>query len=155
MNSISKKWNHLYFLISDGSSFKYQWNKHIFSLCNENICKPSLVKFEKNENNKLAFIPVRLESSKNQINETVSLIYELDKNGIFHFIGAKPYGPQDKEGVFPKEILKIYPTDKIYTFGQSFKFINSFISNLQLIENEPIEVTQNFEPKYIAYNSTF
>ncbi len=115
-----------------------------------------MVEYEINGNNKLAIIPVRLESSERKINETVSLIYAIDTNGRLNFMGARPHLAQDEEGLFPKEILNINPEDKIYTIGQSFEFINSFTyNNSKIIENEPIEATENFEPKYITYDGNY
>ena len=96
--------------------FQYK-QPRILVVCNETKCVPASVRFQSDGERKYAFIPVRLESSNGRINQDndLSLIYEVDKDGKFVFLGARPEVNPQK--TIPKEWFGLASHDKIFFKG--------------------------------------
>jgi len=141
-------------LVRNNGSFEYKWSHQILSLCNEDMCIPTSLNLEISEGNNQALIPVRLESRVSNINETVSLVYEINKQGKFDFLGAWPM--MTKEGTVPKQQVSLFPTDIVYPINGHVKFFGYDYKNptSKLIEGKPVDVTTKFGPRYISYNGT-
>jgi tetratricopeptide (TPR) repeat protein len=148
------------FIRSDGS-FEFKWNKQILSLCDEknllHSCKPVLTDIEVNKNKKFAFIPIRLQSKIDNLNEYVSLKYEISKEGNFTLLGARPEmgNAALQHQPVPKENWPIYPNDKVHPIVYTFNSEDDVIDNLIKVEHGPVKATDSFKPKYITYNGTF
>ena len=141
------------FVNYDGS-FEFKWNKQIISLCDgqqqRQICEPSLMHIEINKDKKFVLIPVRLKSNSDNIDEHVSLVYQINKEGRFTFLGARP--EMNEQETVPKENWPLKAGDRILPLAYTFDWKN--YSDLTGIENNPIQVTSKFGPKYIQYNGT-
>jgi tetratricopeptide (TPR) repeat protein len=140
--------------INSDDSFQYKWKNQIISLCSEqqqHICKPTLMHLEINKDKKFALIPVRLKSNTDNINEHVSLVYEINKEGGFTFLGARP--EVNEQGTVPKENWPLKPKDRTLPLAYTFDWKD--YTNLTDIEYDPIQVTAKFGPRYIHYNGTF
>ena len=147
------------FIKSDGS-FEYKWNKQILSLCDEKkpeqSCKPVLTDIEVNKNKKFASIPIRLQSKIDNVNENASLKYEINKEGDFTLLGARP--EMERTAVqqpIPKENWPVYPDDIIHSKVYTFNSEEDVIDNLIQVEHDSITATDSFKPQYITYNGTF
>ena len=152
------------FIKKDGS-FEYTWNRQILSLCTERdgqraqqqTCKPALVKLESSKNKKIVIIPVRLESSIDKLDEPVSLKYETTNDRNFTFLGARPdiEEGEPKLKTVPKENWPLYGTDIIYPAAYSFESEDDNINDFLNVDYGPMQVKDNFKPKYVLYNGTF
>jgi hypothetical protein len=140
--------------IKSDRSFEYKWNNQILSLCNDQICRPASMDLEANRDRKFALIPVRLESYADNGNRIVSLNYEVNKEGGYNFLGATR--EIKEEGAVPKEKLPLLPKDKVHTLVSSFDW-NDVKSDydINFVNYDPIEVRENFGPRYVTYNGTF
>ncbi len=140
-------------ILGDDGSIEFTWSKQIISLCNEDICAPTLMDIEVAEDTVFALFPVRLEAQ--DVNEPVTLIYQLfsneDGNPVFEFLGAWP--EIDEEGTVSRELWPLHIGDKIYTYTYEYDLIDENYFNY--LEYEPIEVTENFQPEYFTYAGTF
>ena len=148
------------FIKNDGS-FQFKWSKQILSLCNgkQHACMPTSMNIESNRDKRFVLIPVRLQSNKNNINESVSLKYELNKEGNNNFtlLGARPEikATGQQQQVVPKENWPINTNDVIYPIRYSFDSEDQNIADLKKVEGTPIKVADSFKPKYVNYNGTF
>jgi hypothetical protein len=147
-------------LIYPNGTFDYKQNNKILSLCNQDrICKPTSAAFVFTKDKKYALIPVRLKSEIGNINENVSLAYELTKEGKFIFLGASPeVNPTE---TISKEKYPLYSSDVIYTQGYDLstaKQANSAEQSKQLnssdVDSIQVSNPNNFTPKYVGYNGT-
>jgi tetratricopeptide (TPR) repeat protein len=150
------------FIKNDGS-FEYKWNRKILSLCTneigkQSVCKPSIMNLEINREKSFASIPVRLKSPKDNVDERVSLKYEVNNDGNFTFLGARPEiggGHGDQSQPVPKENWPLYPNDKVYPVVYSFTSKDQAISDLLQVEYDAMQVQHNnIFPRYISYNGT-
>jgi Clostripain family len=151
-------------LIDNKGYFQYKQHS-ILVVCNETKCVPASMKFEVNRDKKFAFIPVRLESSKGNLDVDVSLIYEIGKDGKFAFLGARP--EIDPQTTIPKEKFSLMSGDKIFFKAlpsraqlQSVGDISGReLSNSILFEDlkGPLLVNnpEKIEPRYINSTSPF
>jgi tetratricopeptide (TPR) repeat protein len=149
-------------IIKKDGSFEYKWNKKILSLCVDQtekkvVCKPSIFNLESTRDKRFVLIPVRLKSLTDNVDERVSLKYELNNNGNFTFLGARPEVKQeDKSQPTPKEIWPLKPNDKVYPVVYTFTSVDQAISDLLQVEYDAIQVPHNsIFPRYVSYNGTF
>jgi hypothetical protein len=142
-------------IININGSLEYKWNNQILSLCNEQTCTPTLVDLEVNKDKKFVLIPARLESDTNNINENVSLIYEIDEGGAYKFLGARPE-INEQQGAIPKEQHNLEATDKIYPLTYTFEWGQDAL-DIDNVEYDSIKVNniEKFVPEYITYEGTF
>ncbi|HKG88305.1 MAG TPA: clostripain-related cysteine peptidase [Nitrososphaeraceae archaeon] len=99
--------------IIDNKGF-LQYNKYdMLVICNETKCIPASMNLEADRDNKFAFIPTRYESEGGKINQNMSLMYEITKDGRFDFIGVTP--EINPEETVPKGLSGLQKNDKIFT----------------------------------------
>jgi hypothetical protein len=99
--------------IIDNNEF-LNYNKYdMLVICNETKCIPASMNLEVNRDKRFAFIPVRLESNKDKINQNISLVYEINKGGELVFLGATP--EIDPEETIPKSKFSLKKDDKIFS----------------------------------------
>ena len=164
------------FIKSDGS-FEFKWNKQILSLCNvqkveqqqDQVCKPSLMKLETSKDKKFALIPVRLKSNVDDIDEEVSLKYEISNKNNFTFLGARPEIEQIcqqfsqelcqrwLQQTVSKENWPLRSGDKVSPLVHTFESEDDNINYLPLVEYQPMQVnvSENFKAKYVYYNGAY
>ena len=164
------------FIKKDGS-FEYKWNKQILSICNEQAgkqqkdqdCKPALMKLEINKDKKFALIPIRLQSDVEDIDEEVSLKYEINNDGNYTFLGARPETEQvcklfaqeiceqSLQETAPKEDWPLRTSDTISPIVYSFQSEDDAIQSLLPVEYPPIQLEQghHIKIKYANYNGTY
>ena len=109
---------------------------------------------ETNKDKKFALIPIRLKSNIDNINNYVSIKYEIDNESHFIFLGARPE-INGREEIVPKEIWPLYSNDTIYPLVYSFNSENDDDNNLTTVEYDEIQKKDSFTPKYVTYNGTF
>ena len=164
------------FIKSDGS-FEFKWNKQILSLCNDQkigqeqhqVCKPALMKLESNKDKKFALIPVRLKSNIDDIDEEVSLKYEINDKNNFAFLGARPEIEQLcqqfsqelcqrwSQQTVSKENWPLRSGDKVSPLIYTFQSEDDNINDLSFVEypSMQVKIGEDFKPKYINYNGTY
>jgi hypothetical protein len=98
--------------IIDGKGFLHYGKYQMLVICNEVKCIPASMNLEINRDNKFAFIPVRLESGSGDINQDVSLVYEINKDGKIDFLGVTP--EINPEETIPKAISGLDQNDRIF-----------------------------------------
>lgn len=149
--------------IDNNGYFKYADYK-ILVLCNEIECFPTSTNLESNRDKKFVFIPVRLESINGKVNNTASLVYEIDKTNKFIFLGVNPETnpdetiPKGKAGL-PKNIkifLESRPAKALFKNVKDIKS-NNFREISQYLQGGPLLVKdpEKIMPRYVNISSPF
>jgi len=151
--------------IMDKQGF-FDFKEHkMLVICNETKCIPATMSLEVNRDKKFAFIPVRLESSEENINENMSLVYEIGKGNKFLFLGATQ--EVNPEETIPKGAFGLNKNDKIFTKALPSKaeyqdvgdINNPRLRNISTYTEEDGPLTVNYptkiEPHYINITSPF
>jgi len=99
-------------VIDDNGLFQYK-QQNMVALCNEDECIPTTMNIENNADKNFAFIPIRIESNEENINKNISLLYEIQKDGNFVFLGGNP--EINPEGTVSKNKISLHENDKIFT----------------------------------------
>jgi hypothetical protein len=99
-------------VIDDNGLFQYK-QQNMVALCNEDKCIPTTMNIENNADKNFAFIPIRIESNEENINKNISLVYEIQKDGNFVFLGGIP--EVNPEGTVSKNKISLHENDKIFT----------------------------------------
>lgn len=134
--------------LDDDGSISYRLNEGVISLCDEDNCAPAFVYLEDNGDKQFAYFPARLEST--DFNEQVTLIYEIDSQGDFVFLGAWE-GTED--GTAQKGSLPLEDGNKIYTY--TYEYDEKDSDYYLEIESEPLEVNEEFGPDYSEHDEEF
>ena len=136
----------------------------ILTLCNETECIPTSMNFESNRDKKFVFIPIRLESSNGNIDNNASLVYEVEKDNKFTFLGVTP--ETNPEDTIPKGKIGLSKDDKIFLEARPAKALFSDVSDMDsskfreiseymvggpLLVNDPGKIT----PSYSNISSPF
>lgn len=149
--------------IDNHGYFKYTDHKMLV-LCNEIECFPTSMNLESNRDKKFVFIPVRLESINGKVNNTASLVYEVDKDNKFNFLGVNPETNPDE--TIPKGKAGIPKNTKIFLESRpakaSFKNVKDIKSNnfreiSEYLQGGPLLVKdpEKVIPKYVNISSPF
>ncbi len=116
-------------VLSKENYLQYKDHK-ILEICNESKCIPVSMRLGIDKDKQFVFIPIRLEHNKTSSNDdnnynkgnknvgkdlNLSLIYEIDGNGKFIFLGANP--EVDPSKTIPKGKIGLNAGDKIYFKG--------------------------------------
>src|SRR5437867_908403 len=145
----------------DSNGFLTYSEHNMLSLCNSQTCIPTSMKLETNRDKKFVMIPVRIQSEADNINENVSLIYEMN-NGKFVFLGASP--EINPNGAVPKIELSLKPGYKIYTkalsqypFQVSKNLAASIKSTSKLVDDGSLLVDSGeaILPKFVSIKLPF
>lgn len=149
--------------IDNNGYFSYSDYK-MLTLCNETECIPTSVNMESNRDKKFIFIPIRIESPDGNINNNASLVYEVEKDNKFTFLGITP--ETNPEKTIPKGKTGLSKNDKIFLEARPAKALFSDISNMDsskfreiseymrggpLLVNDPEKII----PQYINISSPF
>lgn len=144
------------FIRPDALGFiSYNWSRQIMSLCNqdENDCKEVSITLEKNGNTKFAYLQVRLESDR--FNGTLFLIYTVDSDGKFEFLGGWP--GLDEYGNAIRELVPLLEGDRVYTTTYIFRYDplleETYFDTVE--EPTPIIVGEGFGPMYHGYSGEY
>jgi len=133
-------------------------------LCNETKCIPASANLEINRDKKFEFFPIRLESENREVNNNASLVYELDRNNQFAFLGINPNTnpgetiPKGKTGlktgdkVFIKALQAKASVQKVGEISsKGLTNISAYAEDGPLLVNDPEKIT----PKYLDAPSQF
>jgi hypothetical protein len=165
---------------SNGSSLKYVQNieptfidsmgnfhykdPKMLVLCNETECIPSSANLEINRDKKFVFLPIRLESENSEVNNNASLVYEIDKNNQFEFLGINPNTNPGE--TIPKGKTALKTGDKVFLKSLPAKasiqkvgeISSRGITNISAYsEDGPLLVSdpEKMAPKYVDAASQF
>jgi len=149
------------FLNSSGF-FNYKDHK-LLVVCNETKCIPTSSTLEINRGGKFVFLPIRIQSEDNLLNKNASLVYELDSNNNFIFLGINPNTNPGE--TTPKGEVGLQKNDKIFLKALSANpsvntgNINSNnLANISTYEEDgPLLVNNSYKiiPKYVYLLSPF
>ena len=149
--------------IDEKGHFNYKDYK-ILTLCNETECIPTSMNFESNRDKKFVFIPIRLESPNGNIDNNASLVYEVEKDNKFTFLGVTP--ETNPEETIPKGKIGLSKDDKIFLEARPAKALFADVSSMDssklreiseymvggpLLVNDPGKIM----PNYINISSPF
>ncbi len=113
--------------IDDKGHFTYNDSK-ILALCNEKECIPASMNIESSRDKKFTFIPIKLELPNGIINNNLSLVYEIEKDGNFMFLGVTP--ETNPEETIPKGKTGLAKNDKIFLEASPAKALFTEVSNM-------------------------
>jgi hypothetical protein len=136
---------------NDKGFIVYNWSRTIMSMCNadDQDCKPTSLSYEKNGRTKYAYVPVRLESDHH--NGTLVLIYEVEPDNRFSFLGGWP--GIDENGNAIRELVPLVSGDRVYTRSYVLHYDTSddepYFDTVE--EPEPIVVADGFGPAHHKY----
>ena len=150
--------------IDNNGYFNYL-DPQILELCNETDCIPTSMNLEINRDKKFVFIPIRLvDSDGGSVNKNVSLVYELEKDNKFAFLGVTPeINPSE---TIPKGKTGLYENDKIYLKALPAKASFQQVKNIsgrglteisRYVEDGPLIVSnpEKIIPRYVNISSPF